>query len=374
MGWTRREFIKAGTLGFGALATRGFAEAPADPAEAASGSADFTRFALGSCLWDSAAAPVLDVVLAAKPQAFVWLGDNIYGDTRDMALLKSRYQALGDNPRFKALKTASAQLPIWDDHDYGENNAGSEYPFRVESQKIFQDFWGVPSSDPRRSRPGIYHSQVFGTGTRTVQFILLDGRYHRTASKSDPNGSMLGTDQWKWLADQLKVPAAVRVVCSGIQVVPDEHGFECWNEYPKERQRLYDLIKSTRTPGVFFVSGDQHWAELSKAPDVLGYPAYDLTASALDRTYPLPVNGRRVGAATPDANFGFIEIDWEAAAPVIRFQIRSAVDGKFVLNHAVPISDLRPAGTSLVPRPSAPPKAGTMRYRGRTLAGRRPAP
>lgn len=374
MGWTRREFIKAGTLGFGALATRGFTDSlPEGPANEAIG-ADFTRFALGSCLLESSTAPVLDVVMAAKPQAFVWLGDNIYGDTRDMALLKSRYQALGDNPRFKALKAACPQLATWDDHDYGENNAGSEYPQKIASQKIFQDFWGVPAVDPRRTRLGIYHSEVFGTGTRTVQFIMLDGRYHRTASKEDPNGTMLGADQWKWFADQLKVPAAVRVVCSGIQVVPDEHGFEGWFEFPKERQRLYDLIKNTRSPGVVFVSGDQHWAELSKAPDVLGYPAYDLTASSLDRTYPLPVNGKRVGAATPDANFGMIEIEWEGTAPAIRFQIRSAIDGKAILNHAVPLSELRPAGTSLAPRAAFPPRTGAAHYRGRNLAGRRQAP
>jgi alkaline phosphatase D len=373
MGWTRREFIKAGTLGFGALATRGFAEgisaSPDTPV------ADFTRFALGSCLLESSAANVLDVVVAAKPQAFVWLGDNIYGDTRDMTLLKSRYQALGDNPRFKALKAACPQLATWDDHDYGENNAGSEYPQKIASQKIFQDFWGVPANDPRRSRPGIYDSRVFGTGARTVQFIMLDGRYHRTASKEDPNGTMLGTDQWKWLADQLKIPASVRVVCSGIQVVPDEHGFEGWYEFPKERQRLYDLIKSTRTPGVVFVSGDQHWAELSKAPDVLGYPAYDLTASSLDRTYPLPVNGKRVGAATPDANFGFVEIEWDGATPAIRFQIRSAVDGKFVLNHVVPLADLKVTGVGLAKRANPRPGNGeSPRFRGRTVSGRRLEP
>lgn len=369
MGWSRRDFIKAGTLGFGALATRGFAEALPDASESG---ADFTRFALGSCLWDTGGAPVLDVVMAAKPQAFVWLGDNIYGDTRDMALLASKYKILGDNPRFKALKAMCPQLPIWDDHDYGENNAGTEYPQKVASQKIFQDFWGVPAVDPRRQRAGIYDSRIFGSGERKVQFILLDGRYNRTASKEDVNGTMLGEAQWKWFAEQLAVPSAIKVVCSGIQVVPDEHGFEGWFEFAKEHKRLYDTIKASKAPGVFFVSGDQHWAELSKAPGVLGYPAYDLTASSLDRTYPLPVNSRRVGAATPDPNFGMIVIEWDAATPVIRFQIRSATDGRSILDHAVPLAELKQPGVALAaPKAKPPAAASPARFRGRTVAGRR---
>ncbi len=35
--------------------------------------------------------PVLRTVVEWKPDMFIYLGDNIYGDTRDMAELQSRY-------------------------------------------------------------------------------------------------------------------------------------------------------------------------------------------------------------------------------------------------------------------------------------------
>lgn len=367
---SRREFIRAGAAGLGSLAMESLAKGIPEPVPAT-----FSRAAFGSCLADSADAAVLDRVVAAAPHAFVWLGDNIYGDTSDMDLLRAKYRLLGDNPRFKRLKAACPQLALWDDHDYGLNNAGLEYAQKKASQQIFLDFWGASGQDPRRLREGIYESRIFGEGARTIQFILLDGRYFRTTDKLDPDGTILGTAQWKWLEDQFKVPATLRILCSGIQVVADEHGYEGWNEFPKERDRLYSLIKGTRTQGVVFTSGDQHWAELSRADGVLGYPAYDLTASSLDQTWPLPVNGKRIGKGTPDPNFGIIEVEWDRPEPLVHFRIHGAADGRTLQDEAVPLKTLYPWTPASVaghrPWPtSAGAQARAANLRTHTLTGR----
>jgi alkaline phosphatase D len=73
---------------------------------------------------------------------FIFLGDNVYGDTRDPSVLRAKYAKLQDKPEFQRL---CAQVPIlatWDDHDYGENDAGRDYPMKEESRGIFCDFWG----------------------------------------------------------------------------------------------------------------------------------------------------------------------------------------------------------------------------------------
>lgn len=343
---SRRDFIKAGAAGLGAMAADGLARnLPGTPTPLPP--AHFSRVAFGSCLHDSAGAAVLDTVVKAAPHAFVWLGDNIYGDTADMALLRSKYKVLADNPRFQKLKAHCPNLALWDDHDYGLDNAGLEYAQKKASQQIFLDFWGVSAQDPRRTREGIYHSQIFGETGRTVHIICLDGRYHRTTDKRDPEGTMLGATQWKWLEDQLKVPASLRIICSGIQVVPDEHGYEGWHEFPREKTKLYNLIKDSRTGGVVFTSGDQHWAELSKADKALGYPAYDLTASSLDQEWDLPVNNRRVGAGSRTANFGIIDVEWERPDPLVHFRIHSASTGSILLDHPVGLSTLHPWSTAL---------------------------
>jgi alkaline phosphatase D len=298
------------------------------------------RIGFGSCLRNSAQATILDQVLAFDPHLFVWLGDNIYGDTENMDLLRKRYAVLGNNPRFQRLRQHCPNLSIWDDHDYGSNNAGQEYPKKAESRDIFLDFWGVPHNDPRRSHSGIYGSYLFGQDQQTIQILLLDGRSFRTTKKRNPSGTMLGAEQWRWLESELLKPSALKIICSGIQVVPTEHGYESWSEFPHERQRLFEFIQSHKIPGVIFTSGDQHWAEISKLDGALGYPAYDLTASSLDQSWPLPRNSLRVGRASWTPSFGMIVVDWGAVEPMVHLQIITAA-GEIIENHGVKLESLR---------------------------------
>ena len=126
--------------------------------------------------------PIWESVRASKPDA-VLLGDNIYGDTRDMEKLKSRWATFGAFPEFKKLRSDCRLLAIWDDHDYGENDAGREFPQKAESQQIFLDFLGEPKDSERRKTPGIYDSVTIGPKGKRVQFILLDTRYFRSPLK-----------------------------------------------------------------------------------------------------------------------------------------------------------------------------------------------
>ena len=145
-----------------------------------------STIAFGSCLKETRPQPIWGGVIAAKPDVFVLLGDNIYGDTRDMKKLKGKWDTFAAVPGFKKLRSDCRLLAIWDDHDYGENDAGIEYPKKVESQQIFLDFLGEPKSSERRKTPGIYDSVTIGPKGKRVQFILLDTRYFRTALKRAP--------------------------------------------------------------------------------------------------------------------------------------------------------------------------------------------
>jgi len=298
------------------------------------------RIGFGSCLKDSRRALILDTVVEADPDLFVWLGDNIYGDTENMSILQRRYTVLEQNSRFQRLTQHCPNLAIWDDHDYGADNAGQEYPKKNESRAIFLNFWKVPQDDPRRLHDGIYGAYMFGQGMETVHVILLDGRSFRSASKDGESGTILGDEQWQWLEQELLKPSTIKIICSGIQIVASEHGYEGWCEFPHEQRRLFDLIKTHRVPGVVFVSGDQHWAEISKLDGALSYPAFDLTASSLDQSWPLPPNSLRVGRASSDPSFGMIVIEW-SHTPLLRFQIINA-QGVLLENYAISLSQLIP--------------------------------
>src|SRR5262249_22644216 len=154
------------------------------------------------------------------------------------------------------LKTCPV-LATWDDHDYGADDVGAEYPKKDESQQVFLDFFGVPKDSPRRTQKGVYHAALFGPPEKRLQVILFDTRYFRSPLKKrdkfipnvgpyipnpDKTATMLGEAQWRWLEEQLRVPAKVRLLGSSIQVVAEDHGWEKWQNLPHERERLFRLI------------------------------------------------------------------------------------------------------------------------------------
>lgn len=321
-----------------------------------------TRIALGSCARQNSPQPIWGTIVAAGPDLFLFLGDNIYGDSRDMNVLRSKYAQLDAKPGFQTLRATCPILAIWDDHDYGADDAGAEYPMKVESQKLFLDFFKEPAGSPRRQREGIYDAKTFGPAGQRVQIILLDTRYFRGPLKSkprvpgkgtrylpnpDPSVTLLGEAQWKWLEGQLQAPAEVRIIASSIQVVSEEHDSEKWMNLPHERERLYRLIRDTGTRGVLFVSGDVHRGEISAMDGGVGYPLYDLTASGMTEATVAKVkfgawpNRHRIGTVDWATNFGVIEFDWNRKDPLIRLQIRDDT-GDVCLQKKVPLSELRP--------------------------------
>jgi alkaline phosphatase D len=334
--------------------------------------ATLSRIAFGSCAKQDQPQPIWDAVVAARPQLFILLGDNIYADTDDMTVLRAKYQVLANQPGFKLLKQTCPLLATWDDHDYGANDAGGEYPKKAESQQVFLDFFGAPASDPRRTRPGVYNAQTFGPPGRRVQVILLDLRYFRSPLKHgfsagepgeglegpygpnlDAGATILGRAQWKWLDEQLRQPADLRLIGSSVQVISHEHGYESWANFPAERERLLRLIRDTHAKGVVFLSGDRHEADISRLPASdppgVGYPLFDITSSSLNQksgTYTKAkvefrneINSYRVGSIYLEENFGLIDIDWNQSDPLVRLQVRD-VQGNVVLQQRVTLGQL----------------------------------
>ncbi len=316
-----------------------------------------SRLLFGSCVKQDQPVPIFETILKQRPELFVFLGDNIYADTTDLDLMRAKYAKLKANEGFARLLNACPVLATWDDHDYGLNDAGAEYPKRVESQQIFLDFWGDPADSPRRQRPGVYDAHVFGPQGKRLQVILLDTRYFRGPLKTgerrtggsyvptdDPSITMLGEAQWKWLEQQLRQPAEVRVIASSIQCVSEAAGQETWSNLPHERQRLFDLIAKTKATGVVVISGDRHWAELSVDKDSTPYPIYDVTSSSFNQIHPrgTPTENklRAIPATYHRENFGEIFIDWDQADPSLRLRVLD-IDGAVKIETTVRLSQLR---------------------------------
>lgn len=336
--------------------------APPDPARV-------ERVAFGSCAHQLKPQPAWDAIAAAKPDLMLLLGDNIYGDSDNLAVLAEKYALLAAKPGFQKLRAVTPVLATWDDHDYGANDAGREFVPREGSRKLMLDFFGEPADSPRRTQPGgLYTAHTYGPPGQRVQIILLDLRWARTPLKAvsseayhaekapknlgpylpndDASARQMDEEQWAWLEQRLREPAEVRLIGSSIQCIPEFTGWEAWANFPRDRARLLALLRDTRAAGVVLLSGDTHWAELSRLTPADGapYPLWEITSSGLTEEWPnVSPNRHRVGAPWAQANFGLVSIDWaHPDTPAIQLSILSA-DGTLRRQQTVFLSDLQPA-------------------------------
>ncbi|MBL6614598.1 MAG: alkaline phosphatase family protein [Reyranella sp.] len=289
-----------------------------------------TRIAFGSCADQDKPQPIWDAILAYHPDLFIFMGDNVYGDfnTADAANLKRAYALASQIEGYNRLRDKVNHLAVWDDHDYGINDGGGDFPHKAVSKDLFLDFWRVPAGDIRRTREGIYDSHIIGPPGMRVQVILLDLRWFRSPLKPtdqrgapgrerylpdpDPAKTMLGATQWAWLAEELRKPAELRLLVSSTQVLAEGHGWERWGNFPLERQKLIDTIRESGAKGVVLLSGDRHVGALYREMPSGMPPLYEVTSSGLNMVYwaanePGP---NRVGALYPAANFGVVDVDW----------------------------------------------------------------
>lgn len=319
--------------------------------------------AFGSCANQSKPQLIWHAVVASRPALFIFLGDNIYGDTTDMTVLRARYALLGRNEGYQRLLATTPVIATWDDHDYGANDAGAEYPQKYASKQIFLDFFGEPATSERRLRAGgIYTAYTYGPPAQRIQVILLDTRWDRTpllsvnqaeatarrlrqigpyVANPDPNARLLGEEQWRWLADQLRQPAAIRLIGTSIPFLQEGTGWETWSNFPAEQARLLALIRNTHANGILFLTGDTHRAQFSKRTQDAPYPLWEVNSSGLTENadWPAP-DSSRLGGYYMEDNYGLLRIDWREPDPEITMEIRD-VDNDLVLQNTIRLSELQ---------------------------------
>jgi alkaline phosphatase D len=275
-------------------------------------------------------------VAANNPNLWIWLGDIIYADTTDMKALAAHYKRLKTSPEYKKLREKAQIVGVYDDHDFGANDAGKSFPKKKQSKKCLMDFLDVPNNSPLRKREGAYQSYTFGKAGQRIKVIVMDTRYFRDTLIPDPTkakryipnmeGDILGEAQWKWLENELKNSQAnLNILCSSIQILADDHGHEKWGNFPNARKRMLSLIAQVKPKNLMILSGDRHMAEISKM-DLQGlpYPLYDFTSSGLThiRSGTSEPNKFRVGDMIVKKNFGILKIRWEGEHPVVTMQVR----------------------------------------------------
>jgi len=270
------------------------------------------RIAFGSCIDQTKPQPIWDTVLADRPDLFIFGGDNVYASDQPWSAVRlaQAYAQQDEVPGLVRLRETVPHMAIWDDHDYGLNDGGAEFGHKSGSKAAF-----------------LLDTRWFRSALKPTDDRGKPGK-ERYLPDADPAKTMLGEAQWRWLEEQLRQPAELRLLVSSIQVVVEGHGWERWGNFPLERQRLYRLIADTQAQGVVFLSGDRHVGALYREATGTPYPFYELTSSGI--THPwrdaAEAGPNRLGALFTQQHYGVVDIDWGAATIRLALKdIRGAV-------------------------------------------------
>ncbi len=282
------------------------------------------KFALGSCFfindakYDRVGKPyggeyfIANSILEKKPEFMVWLGDNVYlreGDWNTRTGIYYRWTNSRSVPELQALLASVHHYGIWDDHDYGPDNADRSFWNKSATKDAFIDFSGNPQ--------GIYQNTgiTFKFEWGDCDFFMMDNRWFRAPDNdSSKDKDYLGKNQLRWLIDNLLYsPAKFKFVCIGGQVLNPLQVMENYSNYTSELKILLDAINKYNIKGIVFLTGDRHYSELTKMNLSGGTKIFDFTSSTLtageNKSGCVEDNALRVdGSCFDSRNFGMIEV------------------------------------------------------------------
>lgn len=317
------------------------------------------RIAFGSCAYindkdyDRPGNPygggyeIFQAIADQKPDAMLWLGDNIYyreADWLNETAMRYRYAHSRSLPEMQRLLASTHHYAIWDDHDFGPNDADRAYRMRETSLKVFKDYWANAGYGTAET-PGVFGSFEWND----VEFFMLDNRYYRSANRlpNSPQKQMFGNEQMEWLENALASSRApFKIIAGGNQMMNPISPYEAFGNFPNEQKRLINFIREARISGVLFLSGDRHLTELIKRTEPDLYPLYDFTSSPLtsgpanpaktEENNPARVSGTLVKG---QRNFGLLEAS--GAAQNRKLLLRTLdTFGKELWQHEISANDL----------------------------------
>ncbi len=275
--------------------------------------AESIKIGLGSCLDQDYPQPIWQSIKKEDLNYFIFLGDNVYGDTRYGSLRKMKSAYDKQKKVLPDFLNDISILSIWDDHDFGINDGGADYRFKRRAQELYLDFWEITKDDDRSNREGIYFSKNEIFFDKKFKFIFLDTRFFRSKLKGkksnyieniEPDATILGNAQWTWLENELKSDFDFLLIFSSIQIIAKDHRFEKWSNFPNERAKLFELLEQFNDKTILF-SGDRHRAGIYRKNGII-----EVTSSSMNKPGSSfnETDSYLIGKTYPQENYGVIEI------------------------------------------------------------------
>ena len=273
------------------------------------------------------ATDIFNRIADKNPNLMLWLGDNIYlrePDWGSHSGIYARYRHTRSQPAVQRLLSQCPNYAIWDDHDFGPNDATGSYIHKNLTLQAFHDHWANPS-EGLPGQPGITSWFEYGD----AQFFLLDNRYNRVQAEDTARATILGRTQLNWLKDALLAAPKDewKVVCMGGQFLNTAAIHDNYAIYASERKEILDCIRRNDVKNVIFLTGDRHFAELSvlekpNEPRVIDFTASPLSSGLYKRGAQEPNTLRVAGTHyAEERNFGMIRFTGNGAERQVVFEL-----------------------------------------------------
>lgn len=266
-------------------------------------------------------------LLSHKPDVVLLIGDNVYVDryingnsVSSKKDIWTRYVEMRKVLSIYQSKQLTPIFAIWDDHDYGKNDADVDFRFKYESKKVFESFFSqTPIKGLFVKGPGIsFVLKAFGQ-----RLFFMDNRFFRTANVNDKRNRLRlskvkyethwGKKQERWLFSQLQNSNTPSWLIDGGQFFGAYLPWESYEaSHPNNFKKVFIKNIQKSKAAVAFISGDRHFFEFIKIPkQELGFTSYEITSSGIHtRLYPSlwlkHFNKRQVFGKTMFYNYAII--------------------------------------------------------------------
>ena len=283
---------------------------------------------------------IWDTIASFQPDAFLFLGDNLYMDLplrRDVQRLYYYRRQL--RPEYRRLLSRSAAYAIWDDHDFGANDCegGPEIDkpaWKIPVWKVFKENWVNASYGGGEKLPGCWFKFRMGD----VEFFMTDGRYYRAfKGRTGADKTMLGPEQKAWLKKALKESdATFRVICSGTLWTEhaDKGGADSWWGCKEEREEIFSVIDEEKIDGVILLSADRHRTDVYRIDRPKGYPLYEFETSKLTNNHTHKTREKALFSYNKGNFFATVDFNCSKPDPSLTFRCITA-EGKEI--HAMTV-------------------------------------
>jgi len=223
------------------------------------------RIGFASCATTGSNHRIFDTLRDLNLLLFVHMGDLHYENIKgnEPSHFRRAYERVLTSPRQGGFYRSTPIAYVWDDHDYGPNDADGSSPSKPAALQTYQQNVPHYPLSPVGGRVKTIQ-QAFTVGR--VRFLVIDPRAERMP-ESEPDGpqkTMLGKDQLDWLRRELRLASErfpLLVLVNGVPWITKNkpgsgHG---WEPYSHERAIIADMIKELGLVNrLIMLSGDGH--------------------------------------------------------------------------------------------------------------------